>query len=1210
MLQMPQQNDDSRYGLPGATRDELTTTLRSFRDTLSISLQNLNLTLSSMTNAVRNMGQKASGVYNFMNPQGNLIPGNNQGIYAGGLSNPMQGFLSNASTFDLMSSQRPYNVDPYEFYAQRNLHRTGAVASLMANSGLTAASLGMGAVAGNMFANKMAKVPLIGRLPKFALGMGGMMGAGLLLDPLVEKLGAETQSYIADTTALKRMSTKFGNEFTFNQAGRVSSGIRSMAYNEAMQSTGYDTVLGQDGYRNMLMKGLQNNLFHGSSPEELKKQMEQGAKVVRLLTGILGSKDINETMDSIAKIKGMGVNLMNNPKLALNLSTNAFKYGATMGMSGSAVMGMAAMGAQNTFGAYGLPAFGGINPFMRSMALAHEMEKRHMLSAAEVAGAGGHQGLAQNYTAGLAAMMKSGQIGDMFLASGGQGNGYFGMLGNATKNLVGSPYKMAAFMNNKTNSWAKLMENDQGEKGIIGTLRKAVYQMPFMQGNVSHGNQFEMAQAHVRQILQSMGGPTDDATVKMFATKIVYPNRVSALEQEANRHADRGTRDMMRDKMGIFRGFERIGEGFGRMGASWDYMFQRAGSALGRIGLSAFEDDYMPLSITGGAPISDYKVMSNVRELSRFKSGNMSKLSGSQIAAARNIAAIDYAGINTEDDAAIPIFGNVFGSIHRKPSFIANALNGGRALAPGYLAEKARQMDWYYNDKDYNLGMFSQANVKGYTGKELGDFRSGFDYYQKQNGVGNWFDSKNATVNAGVNYTYKAMMKAGTVSPQANYDMFKAKYKNIAAGAKLSDDVMGMLNDKTLSTGDLRMRLANDPSIRAQAQGQNLDRYVASIMELHDRGGLTGDASDLLAYGTDEQRTALKVGALAVRDKDNFQQDGQRLTMGNLRMGNEAAGKAARDLGLSDDVLAGITSNASRSQVEAAGKIIDKWLAGESYSNDLGGLGGNKELEAFVKSQLGRDKGDVKDNYRSLGVGSMSEGLQSLVGLKARLRGESTYGSVFGLDKGKEIFGQLAGDNVDGALKSILGVDAGNDAHAKGMQDYTRRLMGAKGNKDQLLSLLGEQIGMDNVGQFKGKSADELMKTALDAAMTSTGLTKDAENQAKDLEDRDIRKAVTKGSSGQYALRVVIDSDFKPSQSEVAKMRDAEEKAKYENVTADLLQDNKGTGGSGGSNPGTTKNTNAQNALINNVTSMWNSGTSLFKNSIANPSTWNSYMGV
>ena len=123
MLLMPQQNDDSRYGLPGATRDELTTTLRSFRDTLSISLQNLNLTLSSMTNAVRNMGQKASGVYNFMNPQGNYIPANNQGIYAGGLSNPMQGFLSNASTFDLMSSQRPYNVDPYEFYAQRSCNK-------------------------------------------------------------------------------------------------------------------------------------------------------------------------------------------------------------------------------------------------------------------------------------------------------------------------------------------------------------------------------------------------------------------------------------------------------------------------------------------------------------------------------------------------------------------------------------------------------------------------------------------------------------------------------------------------------------------------------------------------------------------------------------------------------------------------------------------------------------------------------------------------------------------------------------------------------------------------------------------------------------------------------------------------------------------------------------------------------------------------------
>ena len=1203
MLQMSTDNSGSSYSLPGATRDELSQTIRSFRDTLSISLQNLNLTLASMTHAVRNMQQGAVGVANFMNPQANRIAANNNGIYAGGLSQQMQGFLSNASTFDLMSSQRPYNVDPMEFYTQRNMHRTNALASLGVNTGLTAASLGISGFAGMGMANRMAKLPLIGRIPKFGLGLVGMGIAGAVLDPIVGRIGDEAQAYMNDTTAIKRMSTKFGSEFTFGQAGRVSSGIRNLAYNESMQSTGYDSVLGLDGHRNMLMKGLQNNLFHGDTPEQLKKQLEEGAKVVKLLTGVLGSKDINETMDSIAKLKGMGVNLMNNPKMALGMSANAMKYGATMGMSGQALMGMAAMSAQSTYGAMGLPAFGGMNPFMRNMALAHEMEKRNMLSSAEVAGAGGHQGIANNMNAALAAMMKSPQLGDVMLASGGRGNGYFGMLGNATQNIVGDPYKMAAFMNNKTNSWAKMMENGKASSGMMDTLKKAVYQMPFMQGNVSHDKQFNMAQAHIRQILQSMGAPADDATVKMFATQIVYPNRMASLDQEANRQYDRGTRDMLRDKMGVFRGFERIGEGFGRVGSSIDYAFQRAGSFLGKMGLNMFEDDYNPLQISGGAPISDLRTMSNVRELSSLKNKSFNRLSGSQVTAARNIAGLDYAGIDDYGDNTINV--PLLGKIRPNRSFIANALNGGRGLAPGYLAEKTRQMGWYYNDEDMGLGAQAYA-MKG-MGKELGEYRKGFDKFQSKMGVGNWFDAKNATVNAGVAYAYKTMMGSGKYNLENSRSAFKEKYKGLGDKVNVSDEVLSMLQDGGLSNADLRMRLTNNESIRSQGKLADVDRVVAAVMEKYNRGGLVGDASDIMAYGNDQERATLRFGANAVRDKDNFQADGKRLMLGNLNMNNPNAGKAAKEMGLDDGVLERLTSNASMSQIKAAGSVLDKWMSGESYTDELGNIG-NRDLEEFVKSQLGRDKGSVRDNYLAMGVGSVSEGLNSLVGLKARARGEATYSSVFGESKGKDIFGKIANDDTDGALASILGANPNGDAHAKDMQSFARRAMGSKGDKDKLLSLLGEQIGQENLGQFNGKSADELMKVALDAAMTNTGVSKDAADQAKDLEDRDIRKTVTKGSKGEYALRVVVDNQFQPSEAEVAKMRNDEKRAGSLNVTDGPMKSEKTPESPYVNKPGGFKNP-AASAVGNAVDGFFNSVASVFKSSSAAPSTWNSFFG-
>ena len=77
------------------------------------------------------------------------------------------------------------------------------------------------------------------------------MGAGMILQPVVDAVIDEAMDHISDTASIKRMSTKFGVEFTNQQASTVSRSLRTSGYDELMNSDSFMTKIGKDGYKDV-----------------------------------------------------------------------------------------------------------------------------------------------------------------------------------------------------------------------------------------------------------------------------------------------------------------------------------------------------------------------------------------------------------------------------------------------------------------------------------------------------------------------------------------------------------------------------------------------------------------------------------------------------------------------------------------------------------------------------------------------------------------------------------------------------------------------------------------------------------------------------------------------------------------------------------------------------------------------------------------------
>lgn len=547
------QYSHASFSAMGSLQDDMTGTLRSLRDTIATSFQTLNLTLSSMNSTLRTMTNATSTSMSSSFGSNSFIPAQQVMAFTGSMSAPMVDALSNKSYFGLMTERRPYNISPWEWNTTVQDEMNFRAAGLMSGAGAIGTQMTAATLAGNWAqrAVRQAYPKFAGKFPLAGFGMAAGIGAQFVLDPVVEAFNERAEEHLRDMAGIQRMSTQFSNkQFSLNQAHTVASSINRFGINEAFNSSPFEARLGTDGYRNVLMQGLQQGMFQGTTPEQLVKQVEQAAHVVKFLTGILGSKDVNETMQAVANLKNMGVNAFQNSAFTNKLGASAFQYSSIMGVTGADLVNQSIQHASQVGSMFGMPGYMGIMPTMQSMALAHSLEKSRNLSAAELSVAGGYQQVGRNMATFYGATMASPHVGGVAmlagLGAGGtfsrgammnsfQNGGYYGLLGAAAQN-ASDPRKMLAYMANRTNMMDSFTKQGGSMQDMVNmVLHGAMQNAPFATESV------DSFAAYLMQLGPSVFGQNlDEATAKALAYGAMNPERQKAVDAQGQRNLNRG----------------------------------------------------------------------------------------------------------------------------------------------------------------------------------------------------------------------------------------------------------------------------------------------------------------------------------------------------------------------------------------------------------------------------------------------------------------------------------------------------------------------------------------------------------------------------------------------------------------------------------------------------------------------------------------------
>ena len=573
---------------------DLKDTLRSFRDTLAFSFQTLNLTLASMNNSVQALGTKIGQLSPGIG--GQYIPANpHDNAYYGSLSKAYAQFAGSQNYAGMMTAHIPYNVSPLEFWKERQTEmafRNGSGALALGASAVEELGTMFG---GNYLGGKMARaLGMTGTWAKIGMGLPAGMAisamAGAYFDPFV----AAGQEHNRDVAAIKRMSARFSNPFTIRQAQQATRGIEQLAYNELWNTTTLDSRLNMSGFRDLTMMGLQGNMFHGTSPDELAKQVSAASNIVKFLTGVMGNKDVQETMQMVKQLKDMGINVFQSVGAAQTMGLNAFKYGKIMGVDSGSLINAAANMSTAAFGQYGMPAFVGMNPAMRSLAFTQEAEKRGILTPAEIAAGGGIQAMGSRMVQMQANMLANTGIGGAMLYAGWDGgrgfdlnrfraanaNGYFNMLGGAVQNITSQGLGgIAGALVNRNNILASAANTPGGIEALLDqTLAGQIDVVKSLAGpNASIEDQINIA-----TVLISRQNPgIDMGTAKLAATRVLRPSVALNMEAAANRQHTLGLLEDARARNSPGRALEVPGEMWDRFkGSLYRKLIQRPAATV------------------------------------------------------------------------------------------------------------------------------------------------------------------------------------------------------------------------------------------------------------------------------------------------------------------------------------------------------------------------------------------------------------------------------------------------------------------------------------------------------------------------------------------------------------------------------------------------------------------------------------------------------
>ena len=633
----PQQNNpfnDQAKESGAKMQSELRDTLRSFRDSLAFSFQTLNLTLASLNNSVRTVGVKISQLNTPSSMQ--YVPPTHplSNAYYGSMSRSYADFMGNRGMLGVFTADQPYNVNPLEFWREKQgeeATRLGGAASAFTTAvGEELLTYGAGIAGGGA----LARVFGMGgsTLAKFAFGAPAAMLASQVIGAYAQPFVASAQEHSRDVAAVRRMSGRFSTPFTIAQSQDVMRGIERLAYQETLNTNRLEPRLSMSGFRDITMMGLQADMFKGTTPEELVQQVASASQVVKFLTGVLGNKDVRETMETVKQLKSMGINLFKNPSMSTLLGNDAFGFGRVMGVDSATMMGMAANMSTAAFGQFGNPAAIGMQPAMRNLAYLSELEKRGMLSSAEMNAAGGVQAVGARMLDMQARLLNNSAVGDAILLSGWNGgrgfnmaqfrnnsqNGYFGSLGSAARNFVsGGIGGMATFMMNRENIMA-----DLATQGNIGEVLDSMLgeQLAYLPGirNMDPNEAVNLA----AMFLQDNFG-VDSATAKASAMRVLRPSTGRAVERQRSRETQLGMMELARAQHGPTRFFESIGEGWERIKSSaYENLVRRPAVAMSDAWINFADDTYEARDIIPQEPLTLSRLDSLRSNMSALRSSS------------------------------------------------------------------------------------------------------------------------------------------------------------------------------------------------------------------------------------------------------------------------------------------------------------------------------------------------------------------------------------------------------------------------------------------------------------------------------------------------------------------------------------------------------------------------------------------------------------
>lgn len=610
-------------------QSDLTGTLRSFRDSLAFSFQTLNLTLSSMTQTMTNIGTKIGSLVSSSSTS--IFPGANSqwvqtgtpGLYTGSLSQAYQQFSGANNLTGLLFANQQYNINPNEFWLERNTDIATRMSSVGVSTLGAVASEGTGLVTGSLAGKYLgAKLGLgngvLGSVGRFAMGtpigMGATLAANLIIDPAVQAAIQHNK----DSAALTRMSARFRSPFTLRESQRAVSGIEDLAYNEILNTTRIDSRLDMSGFRDITMMGLQGNMFQGTTPEQLVKQISSASNVVKFLTGVLGSKDVQETMQTVKQLKDMGLNSFQNFSAIQAIGNDAFSYGRSLGIQSSTLLSAAASMSSVAFGQHGNPAFVGMRPAMRNIAFTSELEKRNMLTPAEIAAGGGVQAISGRLLSTQANLLNNGAIGGAMLYAGWNGaqgfnlqqyqaaignGGFWGSIGQAAQNITrGGLASIAKSLTEKNNIIASAAENGSLDKLLEIQLQNSLdIPLQMLPKNASIEDKVAMAALYLTQLDPSI----DMSTAKAIAMKVINPRVQATVDRRAQEQYHLGGMEFSKENRGFGRLTDEIGEnvekGFARIKHN---VIQRPARAIADAVTNTFDFSYQAQGALNQMPIN------------------------------------------------------------------------------------------------------------------------------------------------------------------------------------------------------------------------------------------------------------------------------------------------------------------------------------------------------------------------------------------------------------------------------------------------------------------------------------------------------------------------------------------------------------------------------------------------------------------------------